>query len=373
MKPQIKINVMILGQTGVGKSSLINYLYGSEKVTTGTGKPVTGRGDFQKVIVPSPLKPDTNICILDSWGLESNRAEDWKNVINEKLSGSLSFDDMVYGIVYCMSYASGRIQDFEIAMLKELLAKQYKVIIALTNADSGNYEEYKTVYRDKLTRELPEFHDVYTVVDVCAQAKPKLGQSSADAKTFGKEELFVQLEKDAGQNFVKVILAHWTDWRDESIKSMRTFRLSQSKKINEFKGKFLELPDDKEMRFFSEMRSEAQGITDQIFAKVKNGLEDAKELYQHLYGAFARTSALRALSTITGLPLSSFFMQMDSTLGKNEFQRLQDHFFAGIFTGKSLLKNEIIEKLEYLVNAVENEIQKFYGKAEKMLWEIERA
>ena len=42
----IKVNVMILGQSGVGKSSLLNYLFDSQLVKTGAGKPVTKKGEF---------------------------------------------------------------------------------------------------------------------------------------------------------------------------------------------------------------------------------------------------------------------------------------------------------------------------------------
>ncbi|MDR1377938.1 MAG: 50S ribosome-binding GTPase [Synergistaceae bacterium] len=127
MKAQI--NVIILGQTGVGKSARINYLFGKEVVKVISGPPGNGRDDFNKITVLSPLRPDVSINIFDSWGLESAKANDWKSVINKKLSkDKLSPDDMIFGIVYCSSYANDRVQDFEIEILKELLGKEYKII-----------------------------------------------------------------------------------------------------------------------------------------------------------------------------------------------------------------------------------------------------
>lgn len=35
------INVLILGKTGVGKSSLLNYIFETDKAETGAGRPVT--------------------------------------------------------------------------------------------------------------------------------------------------------------------------------------------------------------------------------------------------------------------------------------------------------------------------------------------
>lgn len=92
---QTNINVLILGKTGSGKSALINYLYGEEVLKEGIGKPVTAKGDFKSLRVPSPLKPDVTITIYDSWGLEANRAEEWERLMREKLTATLSYADMI--------------------------------------------------------------------------------------------------------------------------------------------------------------------------------------------------------------------------------------------------------------------------------------
>jgi small GTP-binding protein len=350
---QHEINIMILGQTGVGKSTLINYLYGSDVVKTGTGKPVTGRNDFTKITVPSPLKPEVKINIFDSWGLESDKAEDWKAVINNKLSGRLFFDEMIYGIVYCSSYSNDRIQDFEIKMLKELLSKGYKVIIALTNADNSGYELKKTVFCEKFSEKLPEYRDKYSVVDVCAQAKPKLGQPESSAKTFGKEALFEELEKNVYENFFNVFLNYWIEWRSESIKVIREFRENQTRIIAEFKGGFFESSFEKQRRISEiseEMRKEAKKKTSQIFNKIKDGMEDAKELYPYINGSFA--SSIKPTYLING-----FFSFIEKILL---------YLIGGSFNKSEIqgeIQGELHKELKSLTNAIENKILEFYDKA----------
>nr|WP_252866342.1 GTPase [Wohlfahrtiimonas chitiniclastica] len=57
-------NIAIIGQTGVGKSSLINYLFGDNVAKTGVGKPVTTNG-FHEI---KHFIKDMPVNIYDSWG-----------------------------------------------------------------------------------------------------------------------------------------------------------------------------------------------------------------------------------------------------------------------------------------------------------------
>jgi GTP-binding protein EngB required for normal cell division/gas vesicle protein len=352
---------MILGQTGVGKSTLINYLYGSEVVKTGAGPAQTPKGDFTKVTVPSPLKSGVKINILDSWGLEPDKAEDWTKLIDTRLSASLSFDQMIYGIVYCSSY-SGAVMDFEIAMLKTLLEKQYKVTIALTKADNSGYETKKTVFREKFAKELAEYRGNYSVVDICAHAKPKLGQSTAQVQTFGKEALFEELERDFLVNFVNVVYARWTAWKDESIALLRDFGKRGRGKIEDFKGGFLDGNKDKARQIFNDLNNELQKIISAIQEKIKTAAEDMQEWYEKAAGAFYQ-----------GKTFSKF---------NSDFGEMVWSFVSG-FTGLLLLdkinikeqrelKKQLLDMLDNAVRAVEDKIQENYQVVENMHEDLRR-
>ena len=58
-----KPNVLLVGGTGVGKSSLLNLCFGEQFAQTGIGKPVTE--EIQKF-----SKPDFPVVIYDTMGYE---------------------------------------------------------------------------------------------------------------------------------------------------------------------------------------------------------------------------------------------------------------------------------------------------------------
>ena len=82
-------NILIMGKTGVGKSSLLNYLCGQNKALTGTGKPVTGRG-FQNY--DANINNQT-VRIFDSWGLEADKTEEWLKILDTELEHRKVYDN----------------------------------------------------------------------------------------------------------------------------------------------------------------------------------------------------------------------------------------------------------------------------------------
>jgi GTP-binding protein EngB required for normal cell division len=362
---QPEINTMILGQTGVGKSSLINYLYGADVVLAGSGKPVTGRGDFTKISVPSPFKSDVKINIFDSWGLESDKAEDWASVIDAKLNAELSFDEMIYAIVYCSSYANDRIQDFEIRMLKKLLSKQYKVTIALTNADNSGFETKKTIFREKFAKELAEYRGDYSVIDICAQAKPKLGQSAALARTFGNEELFQELEKDFSANFWHIVYIRWTEWKDDSLAKLRDFKKYARSKVLAFDGKFFDSIDKRAQRIRDEISAELQSLVDEIQKKIKHSTEEMKEWYEKTAGAFFKS---RSFTVLDGKEVN-----FDSlSIGNNDswFDGLIDKFRSG---HRKEQQDELMGRLDEAVGGAEDKIRENYRVIENFHEDLKRS
>ena len=62
------LNVVIVGKTGVGKSTLVNAIFREDLATTGTGRPVTQR-------MCRYTKKDVPLAIYDTKGFELGKDE----------------------------------------------------------------------------------------------------------------------------------------------------------------------------------------------------------------------------------------------------------------------------------------------------------
>lgn len=130
-------NIMVLGKTGVGKSTLINKLFSEKIADTGYGRPVTHE-------IRQHKKDGFPLTIYDTPGLElggENSAdsliEQVRSIIHKGVvSGDIS--NVIHCVLYCVSVPSNRFEDAEKRFLAHFLdaASEYNVpvIVVLTQA-----------------------------------------------------------------------------------------------------------------------------------------------------------------------------------------------------------------------------------------------
>lgn len=125
LKEMTPVNVLVVGKTGVGKSTLINAIFRENLATTGIGKPVTKS-------VMRITKENIPIVLYDTKGLELQKNESEINAeVSEFLKKKESENDPIHVAYFVVSAQSARIEDAEINLINEL-AKFMPVILVLS-------------------------------------------------------------------------------------------------------------------------------------------------------------------------------------------------------------------------------------------------
>ena len=120
-------NILITGQTGVGKSTLVNAIFRAELAKEGVGRPVTQR-------VQRHDAPGVPVTIFDTPGIELGDAKD-AVIADFKSTVAASRRDAAENFIhlawYCVDAGQTRIQGYDIDVITAL-ADEVPVILVLT-------------------------------------------------------------------------------------------------------------------------------------------------------------------------------------------------------------------------------------------------
>ena len=179
-----KLNIIVVGKSGVGKSTLINSLFRDKIAETGLGRPITT--EIRKI-----EKKDYPMAIYDTPGFELSEGQQAKvkEEIIELIHKGLATGDInnaIHCIWYCINVGGNRTFDqTEINWLKELIEKnkvtKVPIIVVLTQACP------KTKGKQMQTLVEKENLDIIKVIPVLAQDMDFDGEYVA--KAYGLDQL----------------------------------------------------------------------------------------------------------------------------------------------------------------------------------------
>ncbi|OYN92519.1 GTP-binding protein [Parenemella sanctibonifatiensis] len=130
-----RFNLAIFGKTGVGKSTLVNAVFGEPLAQTGIGAPVTEGSHLY-------LDQRGTLGLLDTKGVEIGRddkrlAKDLQAEVTKRRN--LPIAEQIHAAWYCVRGMDRRFEDSEAALVTELADLELPVLVVLTQVPkNGN-------------------------------------------------------------------------------------------------------------------------------------------------------------------------------------------------------------------------------------------
>ena len=172
------VNIVVAGQTGVGKSSLVNAVFGEQFARTAAGEPVTQRAEwFSSTKIP--------LRILDTKGLEvkdyAGTVADLRAEIEACRAMTDARDQLHIGWL-CIAAPSSRVQEAELDVLRVLNAYNIPAIVVLTKYDDD--EDFVEIVDKILTSHGIQRHAIVPVRALQKPKRPSYGLSDLVVSTF---------------------------------------------------------------------------------------------------------------------------------------------------------------------------------------------
>ena len=278
-------NVLIIGKSGVGKSSLLNYMFGRELQQVGVGAPVT-----KMEIKEFTYQYDEHfeMHIYDTWGLEpsAQKAEEWKNTIFKEIErhDTKKISDWFNTIIFCLNAKSARVEDFELDIMEELLREKNHVTVALTHCNSKSDPD-GIVLRDSVKEELEkrgiDSIDDRNFVFVSNVRKVLLGGT---VEQFGKEEIFLSVIRNVWAS-LKSKVPYQARKHFESLFALKKEELLKKPDRLKWMVPFLRKNQIKALE--QDINNNCSSFVNELVSEINSMYNDAIEYYTELSKKYA--------------------------------------------------------------------------------------
>ena len=154
---KIKLNIVLFGATGVGKSSLVNAVFGDDIVRSGVGEPITQF--LEKIEIKSK-----GLTLWDTKGIEAKDYEATKEMLIQDIEKGFeealksNNDEQAPHVVWlCIKESSSRIEEREHDLLN--IAKKFGIptVVVFTDTQDENGDQFFEKAKETIDNRHEEF------------------------------------------------------------------------------------------------------------------------------------------------------------------------------------------------------------------------
>lgn len=159
-KSELYPNIMLLGISGAGKSSLINTVFGRNVADVSNVKPETE--GYENIYYGKKFGLSVNL--IDTAGYEMNQENNYYESVKKILDRGISNqeNEKIHIIWYCISIANERIEDIDIKILRTICSNtqiRNRVCVVFTKCDLDTEDSKKAkilrkILQDKVSQDL---------------------------------------------------------------------------------------------------------------------------------------------------------------------------------------------------------------------------
>lgn len=147
------VNILLIGATGVGKSSLINAVFGDDVAKVGEGKPVTQHLQKFEII-------QKGLTLWDTKGIEAADYENTIEQLKKEIEDAFNNDDPKHypHIAWlCIKESSKRVEDRELELLSIVKALGIPTVVVFTDTKFEDGDVFFTNAQQEIDEKYSDF------------------------------------------------------------------------------------------------------------------------------------------------------------------------------------------------------------------------